>query len=177
MRSARTRRKTQEATVCSAAGFSTSGPLTDCTAVVPPAPTEKATSTVPTALAMRAKGGATGRRPRTRSGTPGSSVTSRMAETPFSGGRGGGGGVMTSTGGGAAASAGDGVGAACAGGGAIAAAVVAGAVVAAVASAGGGGAAAGLGATDPAPAVPPAAGSGASPAPGPASPVAETTRQ
>ena len=46
-------------------------------------------------------GGATGRRPLARSGTPGSRVTSRMAETPFSGFRGGGGAVKTSTAGGA----------------------------------------------------------------------------
>ena len=57
---------------------------------------------------MRARGGTTGRRPRVRSGTPGSSVTSRMAETPFSGVAGGGGAVITSTGGAAVAPAGRG---------------------------------------------------------------------
>ena len=54
---------------------------------------------------MRANGGATGRRPRARSGTPGSSVTSRTADTPFSGGGACAGAVMTSTGGGAVAAA------------------------------------------------------------------------
>ena len=52
---------------------------------------------------MRARGGTTGRRPRVRSGTPGSRVTSRMAETPFSGAAAGGGAVITSTGGAAVA--------------------------------------------------------------------------
>ena len=61
------------------------------------------TSTLPEVPAMRARGGTTGRRPRVRSGTPGSSVTSRMAETPFSGVAAGGGAVITSTGGAAVA--------------------------------------------------------------------------
>src|SRR5262249_61545659 len=78
-----------------------SGPVAVCSAVTPPALTENSTSTVPVVPLSRATGGTTGRRPRERSGTPGSSVTSRTAETPFSGGSVGGGAVITSTGGGA----------------------------------------------------------------------------
>src|SRR5262245_38131112 len=102
-RSTFVRRKIQESTVCSAAGRSRSGPLTDWTFVLPEAPTEKSTSTAPCVPVMRAKGGTTGRRPRARSGTPDSArTTSRMAELPVSAGSGGGGAEMTSTGGGAA---------------------------------------------------------------------------
>jgi len=80
--------------------------VADWTVVVPPALTENDTSTLPEAPAMRASGGTTGRRPLVRSGTPGSRVTSRMAETPFSGTGAGGGAVITSTAGAAGVPAG-----------------------------------------------------------------------
>ncbi len=99
------RRNCQDVTVCSAAVFSRSGPLTACTRQVPAALTENCTSTTPLVPAMRAKGGGTGRRPFARSGTPASSTTSRTADAPdsTSGGIGGGGGALiTSTAGGGA---------------------------------------------------------------------------
>src|SRR5439155_5284545 len=65
---------------------SVSGPATSRTVAEPAASTAKCTSTVPETPCMRASGGAIGRRPLTRSGTPGASVTSRTAEIPGVGG-------------------------------------------------------------------------------------------
>ena len=58
--------------------------MTFCTEVPPAASTANWTCTVPLTPDMRASGGATGRRPFVRSGTPVPSATSRTAETPGS---------------------------------------------------------------------------------------------
>ena len=103
-RSAEARLKLQDETASSAAGRKISGPSAPTTVVPPAAFTENRTRTVPTAPAIRASGGGTGRRPRTRSGTPGDRAISRIADTPFSTGAAGpsgfgGGAVSISTGG------------------------------------------------------------------------------
>src|SRR6266850_499908 len=95
MRSADVRRKFQVATACRAASFRRSGPVTFWIEEEPEASTENWTCTAPLSDDMRARGGATGRRPFVRSGTPGPSATSRTAETP---GSGGGAGVGTAAG-------------------------------------------------------------------------------